>query len=115
MTIDVNNHFAKFNTNYKIKWHYCETEYELMTILFNDLIPKMPIITGWNFIKYDWVYFVTRARKLGINPEVASPSGKLEKPWSKNDSTNINQFMKNYQDIDLYLTTWIYLINGINQ
>lgn len=84
MEIDMNKYFEKFDKHYKIKWIYCETEYELMDILFNVIIPKIPVMTGWNFIKYDWVYLVTRARKIGINPNVASPTGELKKPWSKN-------------------------------
>lgn len=105
MTKDVNEYFSKFNTNYKVKWQYCETEYELMDILFNELIPKMPILTGWNFIKYDWVYLVTRARKLGINPDVASPSGKLEKPWSKNE----NEYKPIYEELPRHRLVFDYM------
>ena len=86
MEVDMNNYFEKFDKQYKIKWIYCETEYDLMDILFNIIIPKIPVMTGWNFIKYDWVYLVTRARKIGINPNVASPTGELIKPWQKDDS-----------------------------
>lgn len=84
MEKEMNEYFSKFETNYKLKWIHCETEYELLDIFFNILIPKIPVLTGWNFIKYDWVYLVTRARKIGINPNTASPTGVLEKPWRKN-------------------------------
>lgn len=84
MESEINEYFKDYNTKYKIQWHYCEDEVELLNIFFNQLIPKMPVLTGWNFVGYDWVYFVTRARKLGINPNVASPTGKLIKPWKKN-------------------------------
>lgn len=84
MEKDINKYFEKFGTKYEIEWYFCQTEYEMLSIFFNDLVKKMPVLTGWNFIDYDWVYLVTRARKLGINPDVASPTGKLVKPWKKN-------------------------------
>jgi DNA polymerase elongation subunit (family B) len=86
MTKDLNKHFEKHNTEYTIQWHHCEDEVELLNIFFNNLMPKIPVLTGWNFVGYDWVYFVTRARKLGINPNVASPTGKLIRPWKKTEN-----------------------------
>lgn len=35
-------------------------------------------MAGWNFIDFDWRYIVNRARKIGIDPAIASPSGKLQ-------------------------------------
>jgi DNA polymerase elongation subunit (family B) len=85
MEKEMNEHFKSFNTNYKIEWMCFDSEYEMLSYFFNDLIKVIPVLTGWNFVGYDWVYFVTRARKLGINPNVASPTGKLIKPWKKQD------------------------------
>lgn len=87
MEKDINKYFEKFDTNYTIEWCMCETEKEMLEMFFHDLMPKIPVLTGWNFVEYDWVYFVTRARKLGINPDVASPTGKLIKPWKKNTTS----------------------------
>jgi DNA polymerase elongation subunit (family B) len=48
----------------------------------------MPVLTGWNFLNYDWLYLVNRARKLTktangreykINPNVSSITRKLVK------------------------------------
>lgn len=86
METEMNEHFKHLGTKYKIQWHFCEDEHELLNIFFNNLLPKMPVLTGWNFVGYDWVYFVTRARKLGINPDVASPTGRLVRPWKKNEN-----------------------------
>lgn len=86
MELDINEYLKSYNTDYKIEWYFCKTEYELLSYFFNDLIKNIPVLTGWNFIDYDWVYLVTRARKLGINPNVASPTGKLIKPWKKTEN-----------------------------
>lgn len=87
MQKEINIYFEQYENNYKLEFVYCETETEMLSLFFNDLIKKMPVLTGWNFINYDWVYLVTRARKLGLNPNVASPTGKLIKPWKRNQTT----------------------------
>jgi len=51
---------------------------------FNKLVPKMPVITGWNFISYDWVFLVARARKIGVDPDVASFTKKMNIPFNFN-------------------------------
>lgn len=81
---DINKYFSKFDTKYIVQYIKFEDEKELLHTLFYKLIPKMPVITGWNFEEYDWVYLVNRCRKNNLNPNVASPTGKLIKPWSKN-------------------------------
>jgi len=51
---------------------------------FRELGPKMPVITGWNWLGYDWPYLTNRAKKLGIDPKIISPakylSGKQQLP-----------------------------------
>ena len=53
---------------------------------FDDFMPKMTCITGWNFIDYDWMYLVNRARKINkivngqqltINPDLSSPTKRM--------------------------------------
>lgn len=107
MEKDINKYFEKYNTQYKIKWYYCEDEKELLNTFFNDAMPKMPVLTGWNFVTYDWVYLVTRARKLGINPNVASPTGKLIRPWKK---TKPGQYEKpSYEELPKHRLVFDYM------
>ncbi len=104
---DMNEYFKAYNTDYKVEWICYETEYDMLSYFFNDLLQKIPVLTGWNFVGYDWVYLVTRARKLGINPNVASPTGKLIKPWKKNaneqkpsfEELPKHRFILDYMDI----------------
>lgn len=86
MEKDINKHFETYHTKYTLEWCYFDNEYDMLSLFFNELMKKIPVLTGWNFISYDWVYLVTRARKLDINPNVASPTGKLIKPWKKNQT-----------------------------
>lgn len=61
---NVNEYFKKFNVNYKLKYHKFQSEEQMLKTMFEVYFPTMPIITGWNVIKYDWVYLVNRCRKL---------------------------------------------------
>jgi len=81
---DVNIHFKKFETKYIFKYIQYKNEFDLLYNFFNKLVPKMPVITGWNFIDYDWVFLVARARKIGVDPEVASFTKKLNQPFNFN-------------------------------
>jgi DNA polymerase elongation subunit (family B) len=84
---DINNYFAKFNANYEFKFIKYKNEYEMLLNFFEKFVPKMPIITGWNFTEYDWVFLVNRARKIGVDPTSASLTRFL-KPPSKNEGKN---------------------------
>lgn len=65
--------------NEKIDYNYIyfKSEYDMMYSFFHKAVQKMPLLTGWNFIGYDWRYLVNRCKKLGIDPAVSSPSNKL--------------------------------------
>lgn len=82
---DINNYFIKFNANYEFKFIRYKNEYEMLLNFFEKLVPKMPVITGWNFLEYDWVYLVNRARKIGVDPTSASNT-KLLRPPSRRDN-----------------------------
>ena len=76
---DINNEYGKkFNKEYVFKYICYNNEYEMMLNFFKLFVPKMAVITGWYFITYDWVYLVNRARKLGIDPALASFTGNLK-------------------------------------
>lgn len=73
---DIDNYFIKFNLDVNFRYVRYNTEKEMLSNFFK-LVNKMPVITGWNFVKYDWVFLVKRARKIGLEPEIASPTGLL--------------------------------------
>lgn len=77
METDMDEYFAPYKKKYKVKYIQYETEYDMLFDLFNTYIPKMSVLTGWNFINYDWVYLVNRAERIGINPNVASFTKRL--------------------------------------
>jgi len=89
MENDINNHFAQFNTNYKFLYRHYDSEYDMLLNFFKLMIPKMSVLTGWNFIHYDWVFLVNRARRLGIDPTIASFTGVLRESWLDIDHSEL--------------------------
>lgn len=73
----LNKYFEKTGDEWSFKYKKFESEYDMMYTFFKDLGPKMPVITGWNWLGYDWPYLINRAKKLGIEPKIISPGGYL--------------------------------------
>ena len=87
---NTNNYFKKFGTEYKFKYVKYDDEFDMLYAFFYKMIPKMSLLTGWNFLNYDWLYLVNRSRKLSkwangkeykIDPAVASLTKKINKAW----------------------------------
>jgi DNA polymerase elongation subunit (family B) len=74
----IQEHF-KDHVKEEIEYNYLkfETEYDMLVSFFYKAIQKMPILTGWNFIGYDWTYLINRCKRLNIDPSPCSPSHKL--------------------------------------
>lgn len=67
------DHDVKFNFIYK----KLNSEYDLIYTFFKSFVSKFPMVTGWNFINFDWTYLVNRAIKLMIDPSISSPTKQL--------------------------------------
>jgi DNA polymerase elongation subunit (family B) len=87
---NTNEYFKKFDSDYKFKYIRYEDEFDMLYSFFNKMLPKMPCITGWNFLDFDWRFLVNRVRKISktvngktyhIDPRVSSFSKKLNQIW----------------------------------
>lgn len=85
MEEEVNDYFRKitplkpedawlFQQNFKIKYKYFNSEEELMSFYFHNLVPKFSFVTGWNVTEFDWKYLMNRARNLKLDSMVNMPS-----------------------------------------
>jgi DNA polymerase elongation subunit (family B) len=105
---NLENHFEKFNLKVDFKYisfHDRENpEKDMMEYFFEKLVPKMPVISGWNFLDYDWTFLINRCRKIGIKPEISSFSGRLEKifgtPYEVPNHRLIIDYMEIYKKWD---------------
>ena len=85
LTEDTNSYFkslndnpstSKLNTTFTIRYLEFETEVELMETFFHKMLPKIPFLTGWNVIAFDWLYLINRCARLNIDPTL-KVKGKL--------------------------------------
>ncbi len=74
----VQEHFKDYiSEEINYTYHKFETEYDMLISFFHKAMQIMPLLTGWNFIGYDWTYLINRCKRLNIDPSPCSPSNKL--------------------------------------
>jgi DNA polymerase elongation subunit (family B) len=105
---NTNKYFEKFGTDYSFKYIKYDDEFDMLYSFFNNMIPKMPLITGWNFLNYDWLYLVNRSRKISkflngkeykINPAVSSPTKRMNKPWGTSYELPVHRMIFDYMQL----------------
>jgi DNA polymerase elongation subunit (family B) len=77
MQDEVNDYFKAHGQTFTLKYLFFETEEELMKTFFHKVLPKIPFLTGWNVIGFDWIYLINRCKKLDIDPMQTMPSKTL--------------------------------------
>ena len=108
ITNNTNKYFEKFGGDYKFKYIKYDDEFDMLYAFFYKMIPKMPILTGWNFLNYDWLYLVNRSRKIfknvngkeyKIDPSVSSLTKKMNKMWGTNYETPAHRMIFDYMQL----------------
>ena len=88
-----NEYFKKFNKVYEFKYLKYECEFDMLQSFFELHLPKMDCISGWNVIKFDWMFLFNRAKKvtkevkgeiLTIDYLSCSPTRKMDKIFDPN-------------------------------
>lgn len=72
----INEHFKEFDQNWKFTYKKFDNEYDML-YTFMKTVSKLPMLSGWYCIDFDWQYLINRCRRLHIDPSIASPTGKL--------------------------------------
>lgn len=70
------NHFKDTGYDFSFMFKFFASEYDMMYTFMNSFVKRFPMMTGWNFIKFDWTYIINRCKKLGIDPGISSPLGR---------------------------------------
>lgn len=105
---NTNKYFEKFGTEYKFKYIKYDDEFDMLYAFFYKMIPKMPLLTGWNFLNYDWLYLVNRSRKISkwsngkeykIDPNVSSLTKRLNKMWGTEYETPAHRMIFDYMQL----------------
>lgn len=105
---NTNNYFKNSDVTYKFKYIKYEDEFSMLHAFFNKMVPKMPILTGWNFLDYDWKYLVNRTRKIRknvngvdhfIDPSVSSRTKRLNKQWGTDFEIPAHRMIFDYMQL----------------
>jgi len=76
MQNEVNEYFAAHEQTFELKYLFFEKEEDLLKTFFHRVLPRIPFLTGWNVIGFDWVYLINRCKNLGIDPMETMPCKK---------------------------------------
>lgn len=105
---NTNNYFTKFDDDFKFKYIKYDDEFDMLYAFFNKMVPKMPLMTGWNFLRYDWLYLVNRSRKLTksvngrtyrIDPSVSSLTRRMNKVWGSDYESPKHRMVFDYMQL----------------
>jgi DNA polymerase elongation subunit (family B) len=105
---NTNKYFEKFGTEYKFKYIKYDDEFDMLFSFFDKMVHKMPLLTGWNFLNYDWLYLVNRSRKLKktingkeykIDPNSSSLTKRMNKIWSTNFEVPAHRMIFDYMQL----------------
>lgn len=73
----INEHFSDIGEEFSFHFKHFNSEYDMLYTFLKSFVRKMPMMTGWNYIKFDWKYIINRARRIGIDPSISSPIDRL--------------------------------------
>lgn len=69
---DINEKYGKIiDKSWEYKYNCYKNEYDLLYNFF-QFVQNMAVLTGWNFVKFDWAYLVNRFKRIGGDPTVSS-------------------------------------------
>ena len=97
---DTNEYFKDFDQDWEFKYHKFKSEYDMVYTFLMKFLPKFPMMTGWNFINYDWQYIVNRCKRLQIDITDVGMTGSLDRNDSRPLHIGILDYMQLYDKYD---------------
>ena len=99
---DTNAHFSNgdYDQDWEFSYYKFKDEYNMLYTFLHKFLPKFPMMTGWNFINYDWQYIVNRCKRLQIDLTEVAITGSLDKKDSRPLHMGILDYMQLYDKYD---------------
>jgi len=72
----IDEHFKEIGEEFSFIFKCFDNEYDMLYTFLDTFVKKFSMMTGWNYIQFDWQYIVNRCKKLGIDPSIGSPIGR---------------------------------------
>ena len=97
---DTNKYFENFDQDWEFKYHKFKSEYDMVYTFVHKFMPKFPMMTGWNFINYDWQYITNRCKRLQIDITEAAITKSLDRNDGRPLHMGILDYMQLYDKYD---------------
>jgi DNA polymerase elongation subunit (family B) len=97
---DTNKHFEGYDQDWEFSYYKFKNEYDMLYNFLHKFMPKFPMMTGWNFINYDWQYIVNRCKHLQIDLTEVAITGALDRKDSRPLHMGILDYMQLYDKYD---------------
>jgi DNA polymerase elongation subunit (family B) len=97
---DTNEYFKSLDSDWEFKYYKFKSEYDMVYTFLMKFMPKFPMMTGWNFINYDWQYIVNRCKRLQIDVSEASMTQSVDRNDSRPLHMGILDYMQLYDKYD---------------
>lgn len=97
---DTNDYFKSLDSDWEFKYYKFKSEYDMVYTFLMKFMPKFPMMTGWNFINYDWQYIVNRCKRLQIDVAEASMTQSVDRNDSRPLHMGILDYMQLYDKYD---------------
>ena len=100
MEDDTNKYFKTLDSDWSLSYYKFKNEYDMVYNFIHKFMPKFPMMTGWNFINYDWQYIVNRCKRLQINISDAAKTGAVDRVDGRPLHMGILDYMQLYDKYD---------------
>ena len=97
---DTNEYFKTLNNDWEISYYKFKNEYDMVYNFIHKFMPKFPMMTGWNFINYDWQYIVNRCKRLQIDISESAVTGAVDRIDGRPLHMGILDYMQLYDKYD---------------
>ena len=97
---DTNEYFKDFDQDWEFKYHKFKSEYDMVYTFLMKFLPKFPMMTGWNFINYDWQYIVNRCKRLQIDIKEVGMTHSIDHTDGRPLHIGILDYMQLYDKYD---------------
>lgn len=96
---DVNEYFSKFEDDITFSYRKFNSERELLAFFLYKIMPKITLLTGWNFVHFDWKYIYRRAKKLGLDVSKSSVRNQMHYAGNRGFSEPVHTSIIDYQQL----------------
>ena len=100
MEKDTNEYFKTLDSDWDISYYKFKSEYDMVYNFVHKFMPKFPMMTGWNFINYDWQYIVNRCKRLQIDISESAKTGAVDRVDGRPLHMGILDYMQLYDKYD---------------